>query len=213
MLSFRQVCKRVSLVAAMTGLLSLAAAAQTSNTQQTTPHHRDNSTATTSSSSAKTSTQSSTAPNVIDQKFVKSAASGNMAEIDLAKMADQKATSPEVKKFAERMEKDHTKANEQLQQIAAKAGMTLPEKAGVMDRKTETRLSKLSGDKFDQEYMSTMVKDHKKDVSAFQREARIGQNPQIKNFATKTLPTLQEHLKQAENIAPKTQTTAQNTSR
>ncbi len=58
-----------------------------------------------------------------------------------------------------------------------------------------------------------MVKDHKKDVSEFQREARIGQNPQIKSFASQTLPTLQEHLKQAENIAPKTQTTAQNTSR
>jgi len=137
-----------------------------------------------------------------DKKFVDEAAQGGMAEVELGRLATQKASNDEVKKFGQRMVDDHTKANQQLSQIAGSKGMQLPQDLSSKDKATVDRLSKLSGAEFDKAYMADMVKDHKKDVSAFQHESRSGSDPEIKNFAAQTLPTLQEHLSQAQSIAP-----------
>ena len=149
-------------------------------------------------------TQSSGSAKVSDQAFVKEAAQGGMAEVELGQLAQEKASSPDVKQFGERMVTDHQKANEQLKQIASQKGMQLPAEPSAKDKATKEKLSKLSGEQFDKAYMADMVKDHKKDVAAFKRESNAGQDPAIKEFASQTLPTLEDHLKQAETIAPKT---------
>jgi|SRR5579871_938347 len=138
-----------------------------------------------------------------DQRFIKEAADGGMAEVELGQLAQDKASSPDVKQFAERMVKDHSQANDQLKQIAMQKGVTLPSTPSKKDEATKDRLSKLSGDAFDRAYMSDMVKDHKKDIAEFQRESTSGRDPDVKQFASQTLPTLKEHLQQAESVNPK----------
>ena len=140
-----------------------------------------------------------------DSTFVKKAAQGGLAEVELGQLAAQKASSEEVKKFGQRMVDDHTKANEQLKQVAAEKNIEIPRQLDAKDKATKARLEKLSGEQFDKAYMKDMVKDHQKDVPEFQRESSMGKDPAVKNFAQQTLPTLKEHLKEAEKIAPKQQ--------
>jgi putative membrane protein len=160
-----------------------------------------------SQNSAKQSAGTTMSP---DQKFVRDAAEGGMAEVALGKLAVQKASNQEVKSFGQRMVEDHSKANDQLKQIAENKGITLPEKLDAKDRALKMRLSKLSGDSFDHAYMESMVKDHRQDVADFQKESASGSDPDVKQFATQTLPTLQQHLQQAESIAPNTKMSRNN---
>ena len=137
-----------------------------------------------------------------DAYFVKKAASGGMAEVELGQLAVKNGSSEQVKQFGQRMIDDHTKANDQLKQIASQEHVKLPTEPDQQDRATKARLEKLTGAQFDQAYMSEMVTDHKKDVAEFARESKSAKNPAIKDFAQQTLPVLREHLKQAEQIAP-----------
>jgi putative membrane protein len=143
-----------------------------------------------------------------DKKFVMDAAKGGMAEVELGKMATEKASSDDVKKFGQRMVDDHTKANEQLKQVASQEGIQLPTALSAKDQMTKEKLSKLSGTAFDKAYMNDMVKDHTKDVADFQKESTNGKDPAVKDFAAQTLPTLQSHLQQAKQIAPATSSSA-----
>lgn len=138
-----------------------------------------------------------------DREFMTEAAAGGMAEVELGRLAAQKGQSADVKKFGQKMADDHSKANDELKQLAARKGVTLP--AGMTDEQKEEKdkLSKLSGAEFDKEYMKLMVDDHDKDVSAFQDEAEDGDDADVKSFASKTLPTLQEHQRMAKEIKGK----------
>ncbi len=104
------------------------------------------------------------------------------------------------------MVNDHSKANEQLKELASKEGVTLPDNLSAKDKMLKQRLEKLSGPNFDRAYMENMVKDHKKDVAEFNRESTSGKDNAVKEFAAKTLPTLKEHLKKAESIEPNVKT-------
>ena len=138
-----------------------------------------------------------------DHRFVMEAAQGGMAEVELGQVATQKAASDGVKKFGQRMVDDHTKANDQLKQIASQKNITLPTDIGAKNKATKDHLDKLSGAAFDKAYMTHMVQDHKKDVAEFQKEANSGKDADVKNFASQTLPTLQEHLKMAQETHSK----------
>ncbi|HEX2598079.1 MAG TPA: DUF4142 domain-containing protein [Terriglobales bacterium] len=190
----REFIRKTMLAGAVIGLMSLGAAAQSSD--KAAGSSQDSSK---SASSASGSSQLSAA----DQTFVKKAAQGGMAEVELGKLATQKASSEDVKKFGQRMVDDHTKANDQLKQIAGNKGVTLPTDLDSKDQALKDRLSKLDGEKFDQAYMKNMVRDHTKDVSEFRKESTSGKDSDLKSFASQTLPTLEDHLKEAKNIAPK----------
>ena len=132
-----------------------------------------------------------------DKQFVMHAAEGGQAEVALAKLAQQKASNAEVKSFAERLERDHSQANDELKSLASQKQITLAEKPSA----AAAKLEKLSGAAFDKAYITAMVSDHQKDVRAFERQAEHGADAEIKAFASKTLPTLKEHLQQAEQLA------------
>lgn len=149
-----------------------------------------------------TDTKSSSSPTSADTDFMKKAAQGGMAEVALGELAVKNGSNPEVKNFGQRMINDHTKANDQLKQLASQKGVQLPADLSAEDKATKEELSRFSGAKFDRQYMEDMVRDHQKDVSDFQHESMSAQDPDLKNFVARTLPTLQEHLKQAESIAP-----------
>lgn len=153
--------------------------------------------------SASSSTSSASSLSASDRQFIKKAAEGGMAEVQLGQLATEKASSPEVKQFGQRMVDDHTKANDQLKQVATQKGVTVPDKLSAKDQATKARLEKLSGKSFDRAYMKDMVTDHTKDVSEFRMESKNAKDPDVKNFASQTLPTLEDHLKQATSMAPK----------
>ena len=134
------------------------------------------------------------------RRFVKEAAEGSATEVALGKLAQEKGSSDAVKQFGKRMVDDHSKATEELKQAAGMAQIQVPSETPKKARKAQDKLSKLSGADFDRAYSKLMVSDHKEDVKAFEREARNGEVPAVKNFAAKTLPTLQEHLKLAEEL-------------
>jgi len=161
--------------------------------------------ATATDTSATTSTTGTTAASLSekDKEFVIEAAQGGMAEVSLGQMAAAKATNNDVKEFGNRMVTDHSKANDELKQLATNKGITLPADPGADEKKTEEALSKKSGKAFDKAYMTDMVKDHEKDVAEFQKESKDAQDPDLKAWVTRTLPTLQDHLKMAKQVASK----------
>jgi putative membrane protein len=135
-----------------------------------------------------------------DAKFAQKAAQGGMAEVQLGQMAAQKGTNADVKAFGQQMVDDHTKANDDLKSVAAKENMTLPTDLSAKDQALQSKLQNLSGEQFDRAYMKAMVKDHEEDVKEFQKEANNGKDPQIKDFASRTLPILQGHLDKAKSV-------------
>jgi putative membrane protein len=147
-----------------------------------------------------TDTNSANTKSSADENFAKKAAQGGMAEVKLGQLAEQKGSSPEVKNFGRRMVQDHSKANNELKDVTSKENIPLPNEMDKSDQATYDRLSKLSGDAFDRAYARDMVKDHSKDVSEFQKEAKNGKDESIKNFAAQTLPALQNHLDQARQM-------------
>ena len=134
-----------------------------------------------------------------DRKFVTKAAEGGIAELQLGKLALQKASNDQVKQFGQRMVTDHGSANEKLKAVASNKGVSLPAQMDASAQKEYDKLSKLSGAQFDRAYMDAMVSDHKKDVSEFRSESRSGADNDIKSFAASTLPTLQQHLQMAQS--------------
>lgn len=133
--------------------------------------------------------------------FVKKAAGGGIAEVQLGKLAQTRAQDPRVKQFGQHMVDDHTKANEKLKATLSQEGLSVPTEMDPEARQSYDRLSKLSGTAFDKAYMQDMVEDHRKDLAEFQNAAKTERDPGIKKFAQDSLPMLQQHLKMAEQIA------------
>jgi putative membrane protein len=141
-----------------------------------------------------------------DAKFVKDAAMGGLMEVQLGKLAKDKASNEKVKEFGSRMEQDHGKANSELMKIASEKGINLPSEVDRAHKSKIDKLSKLSGNEFDRQYMQGMVGDHRSDIKKFQNQSQKGKDPALREFATKTLPTLKEHLKLAEAAAKEIKT-------
>lgn len=141
-----------------------------------------------------------------DQKFLREAAQGGMMEVELGRLAGQKAASADVKDFGQRMVTDHSQANDKLKSVAADKSFTLPTELSPEQRNEMDKLAKLSGAEFDRMYMEHMVKDHKKDVAEFDHEASHGGDAAVRGFAKETLPTLREHLTLAQQVDHKVDT-------
>jgi putative membrane protein len=136
-----------------------------------------------------------------DTKFAREAAMGGMEEVQLGKVAVQNASSDQVKQFGQRMIDDHTKAGDELKGIASKKNITLPTELDAKHKAEVNKYSSMKGADFDRAYMKDMVKDHETDVAEFQKEASGGSDKDIQGFASRTLPTLQDHLRMARDTA------------
>lgn len=136
-----------------------------------------------------------------DRMFFKKAAIGGMTEVELSKVAQEKGSSDAVKQYSAKMIEDHTKANDELKQIASAQSMELPSGLDAKGQQKKDGLEKLSGAAFDRKYMSIMRSDHQETVALFQKESHSGKNPEAKDFATRTLPVIQEHLKMIPTMA------------
>lgn len=138
-----------------------------------------------------------------EEDFWNKAAEGGMAEVELSKLAQTKSQNADVKKFAQMMITDHTKANTELKALAAKKNVTLPTALSSSHKSTLDKLGTLSGADFDKAYVDAMVSDHDGAVSLFQTEGDGGTDPDLKAFAAKTLPTLKGHQTAIKDIKSK----------
>jgi putative membrane protein len=147
--------------------------------------------------------------NKIDEKrFVKDALLGGLTKVELGKLAVDKASNDAVKQFGHKMIDDHSKANAELKEIATKEKMDVPDSLDSKHQSRVEKLSKLSGADFDKAYIKDQLKDHQQDVREFQQEAKSGTDPDVKSFASKTLPTLEEHLSMVKELDKGKKTTA-----
>jgi putative membrane protein len=143
---------------------------------------------------------------MVDQNtmdFANKAATGGMMEVELGKLAQDKASSQQVKDFGKMMVDDHTAANNNFKDITSKKNISLPASVTDDQRKEIDNLSKKSGKDFDKAYVDMMVKDHKDDIKEFKEAGGKVPDNDIKNFITGTLPTLQKHLDAIEAIKSK----------
>ena len=135
-----------------------------------------------------------------ERTFLQSASNGGLAEVELGKLAEQRASNADVKNFGARMVKDHTAANKELATLAARKGVSFPTRIDRKDEELRDRLSKLSGPAFDRAYMQEMTADHEHDVAEFHQAAEASSDPDVREFATHSLPTLTSHLEEARRI-------------
>jgi putative membrane protein len=137
----------------------------------------------------------------VDKAFVKKALEGNIAEIEMGKLALQKSNDDQVKQFAQRMVDDHGKMQDQLKPAAEQMGVKVPDGPSKGQMKSMDKMKALSGDAFDQAYIKDMVKDHKSDDNDFKMEAQSTQNPQLKQMVMQSDQTIESHLQQIQQIA------------
>lgn len=137
-----------------------------------------------------------------DQMFVQKAAEGGMKEVEHGKMVASKAANASVKAYANRLVKDHTAANTELKNLAKRKNITLPASAEAISGHDEPWM-KESGATFDKAFIDAAIKDHEADIALFEKEANSGSDAQLKAFASKHLPTLRAHLKQAQDLQTK----------
>jgi putative membrane protein len=200
--------KQVTLSIISGALLASAAFAQTPPST-TTPGTRDPATAPSPTTpGANTTTNSATlrtanAPQPTDAALLKQLALGGMAEVEAGRLATQRGQDKEVKEFGEHMVTDHSKANEKLKTLAKQENVDLPTKLDPEHASQKAMLEKHNGEKFDAEYMSTMVKGHEKTVALLQNQISNGRDPEVKKYAQETLPTVSSHLEKAKKLQAK----------
>ncbi len=138
-----------------------------------------------------------------DQSFAVNAAASGRAEVAMGHIAITNGGSPDVRGFGERMVTDHTQANEALSALAHQEDLQLPDTLDPTSYKQAQQLGSMKGSSFDAAYIQDMIKDHQKDIAAFEQEASSGKDPGLKEFASKYLPMLRQHLQMAQSINSK----------
>jgi putative membrane protein len=129
-----------------------------------------------------------------DAEFAVEAASGSLAEVELGKLAKLRGYNRRVKSFGTMMMNDHSKINDEMKALAVTKNISIPKIPGADEQKIIKKLSEKSGKDFDKAYISDMIADHENDIKTFQNAAKNCADPDVKSFASKTLPILQAHL-------------------
>jgi putative membrane protein len=146
-----------------------------------------------------------------ERNFISDQVQDGMKEIELGKLASERASNAEVKEFGSMMVQDHTKAGTELKQIASRANVELDTQEARSEVRDEVkRLSDLNGREFDREYIDLMVKDHEKAAEALQDQAQNAEHPGVKQWAASTLPRIKSHLERAQQLQKQLQNSGVN---
>lgn len=138
-----------------------------------------------------------------DKSFLKNAYEDGLAEVKAGELGVAKTANADVKAFAEHMVKDHSAANAELKKLADSKKVELPTEPSTIAKGKAKLLDSKTGADFDKAYVSDMVSNHEKAVELFAKAANKGEDADVKAFAAKTLPTLQSHLKMAQELQVK----------
>jgi putative membrane protein len=130
--------------------------------------------------------------------FITKAIQGNLAEVQMGQLAQEKSQNSEVKAFGQQLVTDHNDANSKATAVAKDIGVTPPEEPSKKQQADYDKLSKLSGDVFDKQFTKHMVTDHKKDISDYKADSK--KKDPTASYASDTLPTLQKHLEMAQSL-------------
>lgn len=144
--------------------------------------------------------QAQTASNA-DKAFMRMAAEANMTEAHIGQMAESQGSGSQVKEFGQKLTHDHTDAYQQLDAVAAKTGSSIPKGIDIRKISAVEQLMKLKGAQFDHVFVQDEIRDHQKALAEFKREAQHGQDPDVKAYASKMIPVLEDHLHEAEALA------------
>jgi putative membrane protein len=134
-----------------------------------------------------------------DRDFIQDQLEDGQAEVNLGKIASERATHPQVKEFAQMMVQDHQKAGEELRQTASAANVTPSAEADDEHKDIQEELSKLTGNEFDRRYIQVMIDEHQEAVNELEGK-QDAENMQVRQWASKTLPTVRQHLERARQI-------------
>lgn len=145
----------------------------------------------------------------VDQTFLTHAAADGTAEVALGQLALQKSSSAQTKQLAQHIVDDHTKANEQLVALARQKQITVAPEPDAKAKQKMDKLQKLDGDAFDHAYAQAMVKDHQAAVQLFTKASTGAKDPDVKQFATQTLPVLKNHLQMARDLRQESRSSGQ----
>ena len=198
--------RKLILFAALALLPALAFGCKKTEETNTTETAATSTAVSASDTSGTTTTNPSTSATTVsddDKKFAMKIAEANLGEASVGQMAAGKATNADVKAFAQRMQTDHTNANNELTNWAKSKGIDLPTAPNAEDKKMSDDLSKKNGAAFDKAYMEGMVKGHDKAVAAFKDGQKKIKDPDLKAWVDKTLPTIEDHDKSAKEIVKK----------
>ena len=135
--------------------------------------------------------------------FVTNAAEINLGEIELGSLAQEKGNNAAVKQFGKLMVSDHTNAENELRQLASERNVTLPTQPEKADADVDAKLSHLTGARFDEDYVRHMLHGHDRAIAEFENEIEHEQDAAIRAYAEKALPTIQDHIRIAEDLAGK----------
>jgi putative membrane protein len=138
-----------------------------------------------------------------ERAFMEDFTKGNRTEIEVAQLAAERATNPEVREFAKMLVTDHTRAGEELQRLASTNNVTLGPGATEIDQDFYDRLSKLTGAEFDREFIDAMVDKHEDGANKLQDKAENADHAGLKNWASQTVPTVRQHLAKARELQEK----------
>lgn len=155
----------------------------------------------TTASRSTTSTATTTAAASTDQSFATQAASMGMSEVAAGRLAAERASSPEVRAFGREMAEDHGRNNDRLRSIASQARMAVPASPDATEAAKLDRLDDLTGQAFDRAFVNQMVASHQDAVRLFERQAAQGSSPELRTYASQTLPHLRAHLADAQALA------------
>jgi putative membrane protein len=136
-----------------------------------------------------------------DAKMMRDIAQSDLAEVQAGKLAASKASSAEVKKFAQHMVDDHGKHLSEARSMAKTKGVQLPSAPAKKHQQAMKKLESASGAEFDKVFMQQMVKDHEDALKLVQNTAKNAKDPQLKADAEKTAPVIEKHLEEAKRIA------------
>ncbi|MGJ5037430.1 DUF4142 domain-containing protein [Bradyrhizobium sp. HKCCYLRH3059] len=134
-----------------------------------------------------------------DQHFMTEAIEGDMSEVNMGKLAQQKGQSDQVKQFGQALQQDHSEHLQKAQQLASQNGMKVPSEPSKKQKAIYSRLEGMSGGRFDQAFAQAMVRDHQEDIKKYQKQAAA--NSPLSDFAQQTVPVLQKHLDMAKSLA------------
>jgi putative membrane protein len=136
-----------------------------------------------------------------DSSFLKEAAEGGMDEVKLGELALQNASSDRVKQFGQHMIDDHTRMGDEIKGLAVGKNVSVASDIGIVEKASYKMLAMKTGANFDKDYIRDMVKDHEADLAAFRKEVSNGSDADVKAAAQKAIPTIEEHLRMAREIA------------
>lgn len=135
-----------------------------------------------------------------DATFMTTATRGGLAEVQMGQLAEQNGRSPAVKRFGQQMVSHHGQSNREMMALAQQKQITPPSSMGAEHQQIYDDLAKLRGSAFDRAYARAMVQDHQEDLRLYQEEAANGTDPDVKAFAARHVPILQEHLRMAQRL-------------